>query len=258
MQMKKLMVGVGLMMFITSPLFGKMLKKSSETSDVHAVKPQEEAAPEVKMKRVCAPKNSEEVQELSDETAQNNKPTTELASQEEQEVATSKTCKSTMPDSSDCMDCMDQEMMTPMSQKRSCNSMNAASCDMEMMMPEDMENLLRALVLLIDVDFLKKMVVVDVDFHRDDARMIDSILMRYTHNPEQAEEMLSMVAQKYMDEHGDAVVCSLLKNCNMADAELLARMVMPIIQKALMGQFLNAMHRCIMHKSMKLSEITAH
>lgn len=230
---KKIIVVAGLIIFVTVPCSGTVVNKSS---------------------CVSMPKDETEVM-FSEKMG-------EMVSQVE-------ACKGMC----EMVECKEQPMVEPMPEpmmhedvsmmpkSEQMDLMMADSMDSmpsnetQMMMSEDMRKLLQSLVLLIDIDFHKRMIVVDVDFYRDDARMIDSLLVNYAHNPEQAEELLYKVAECYMDEHGDEVILSLLKNFKIADAELLTHIVRPFVQKALMTEFLNAMHRCIMHKSMKLNEI---
>jgi hypothetical protein len=124
------------------------------------------------------------------------------------------------------------------------------------MMTEGMQQLLSALILLVDVDFRERMVYLDLDIHREEnAQQLDALLVRYAHNPNESEVVLNCLAEKYMNEHGHSVICSLLKNFNVADADLLATMLQPFVQKALMGEVLKAMHRCMLYKGTKLNSI---
>ena len=150
----------------------------------------------------------------------------------------------------DEMTAMQPAMMQPMAEQK---CMPEA---MEMM-TEGMEHLLRSLVLLVDFDFNKRLIAIDVDFYRDEERMIDSLLMSYVRNPEAAEAMFNCVAERYMNEHGDEVIQALLKNFNVADVQMMSAMVKPFVQKALMGEMLKAMHRCIIFKGNKLQEMMA-
>lgn len=123
---------------------------------------------------------------------------------------------------------------------------------------EDITDLVSSMVVLVDVDVKRKMIVLDVDFHREDPLKMDSLLIRYANNPEQAEAMLEAVAQRYVTEHGDDLLCAVLRNCNVADAEMVTHMLRPVLQKALLNEFLKAMHCCIVFKSHRLSEVIDH
>ncbi len=128
----------------------------------------------------------------------------------------------------------------------------------DQMAAEDIADLISSMVVLVDVDFKRRMIVLDVDVYRDDPQKMDSLLIRYANDPEQAEKMLTGVAQQYMTEHGDELLYSVLRNCNIADAEMLTYMLRPVLQRTLLNEFLRAMHRCIVFKSHKLSEVIAH
>lgn len=242
---KKFMVMAGLINLVTLPCFGSNQPSCNLTKSAAMAEEQETMA-EMSEKSCPSDCTEKTCSSMCGKVECKDQPMTESDMQEDMMQSKSVSMNSMMNSMiSDSMEPVDQEMMKPM-----------ASADMKIM-AEDMARMLQAMVLLVDIDFYKRMIVVDVDFYRDEACTIDSLLMRYAHNPEQAEELLYKVAESYMNEHGDAVILSLLKNFKVADPELLTNIVKPFIQKALMGEFLNAMHRCIMHKSTKLNEIMA-
>lgn len=126
-----------------------------------------------------------------------------------------------------------------------------------MMQEADMQQILQSLVVMIDLDFYRKMFIIDVDFYKDSNCDIAALLMRYMENPEHAEKMFHCIAQRYVDEYGDACVVSLLKGLNVESPEDVCAFLMPYMKKAFVSQTFNALHRCIMFKCMKLKEMMA-
>lgn len=123
---------------------------------------------------------------------------------------------------------------------------------------DDMQQILRSLVVLFDLDFHRKMFIIDVDFYKDEMYDIQTLLMRYMKDPEQSEMLFHRVAQEYVNEYGDACMISVLQGLTIENAELVAVTLMPYIKKAFVDQLFNALHRCIIFKCMKLKEMMDH